>query len=489
VTTTGSDLPQSDVSGSERRRIVSMHVFKGHGPTDVNLHARAPFGWWPAVVLSLVSLLDRLEQSMLAGALPQIQEAFDLSDTQGGMIALFTGVAGVLLFIPAGRIADRMNRKNGLAAVVASWAVLSLGTGLAVGFVMLLAMRTLIGAAGQLNNPAGSSLLADYYPGESRTKVYGIERLVYFLGNPLGIILGGVIAATAGWEWVFAGLVIPGIVISFFCWRLREPYRGTSDRIDAMRADLVSPGDIGIEAVAAHENKNIDDAPPADDRRDVSVWEDVRALFAVPTLRAVYVAQTVLFIGLGCLFYWMPSLFEREFDLAEGAGGAVSGSTGLIGIGLGAFLGIRLGTKYHGVKPGWRIRLGAGGVFLGSVGIIVLVIAPVLPVAALGFGIANVGFMIAIPNFTAAVADLCGSSRRGMAFSVMQLSIGLASAAGPFIVGVASDAIGSLQTAMIVPVLPLLIAGFLAQRAYPGYDRDAEAARLESVEGPSGADA
>jgi MFS family permease len=461
-------------------RVVSMHVFKGRGPSDVRLHARAPFGWWPAVVLSLVSLLDRLEQSMLAGALPEIQEHFGLSDTQGGMIALFTGVAGVVLFIPAGRIADRMNRKNGLALVVASWAVLSLGSGLAVGFVMLLAMRTLIGAAGQLNNPAGSSLLADYYPGESRTKVFGIERLVYFLGNPIGIILGGVIAATAGWQWVFAGLVLPGVVIALLCWLLREPYRGTSDRIDAMRADLVSPGDVAVEAVADHEI----DAPPADDRRDVSVWEDVRALFAVPTLRAVYVAQTVLFIGLGCLFYWMPSLFEREFDLAEGGGGAVSGMTGLVGISIGAFFGIRLGTKHHGVRPGWRIRLGARGVMIGTVGIAVLVLAPVLPVAALGFGIANVGFMIAIPNFTAAVADLCGSARRGMAFSVMQLSIGLASACGPFVVGVVSDAVGSLQTALAVPIIPLLVAGFLAQRAYPGYDRDAAAAVAESTAGP-----
>lgn len=468
--------PTAEGAAGDRDRVVSMHVFRGRGPTDVRLHARAPFGWWPAVVLSLVSLLDRLEQSMLAGALPEIQEHFGLSDTQAGFIALATGVAGVVLFIPAGRIADRMNRKNGLAVVVGSWAVLSLGSGLAVTFAMLLAARTLIGAAGQLNNPAGSSLLADFYPGASRTKVFGIERLVYFLGNPLGVILGGVIAQLFGWRWVFIGLVIPGVVIAIFCWLLREPIRGTSDRIDAMRADLVTPAEVFTEQPVAEAP-----APPEDDRSDTSVWDDVRALLAVPTLRAVYIAQGILFLGLGGLFFWMPSLFKRSFGLEEGAAAGIVGMTGLVFISIGASIGIRLGGKYHGVREGWRIRLGAVGVAIGTGGIVMLGVAPVLPVAILGFGIANAGFMMAIPNFTAAIADLTPASRRGMAFSLMQLTIGLASAGGPQVVGIASDTIGDLQTALAIPVVPLVVAVFLAYRAHSGYERDAAAAIADST--------
>ena len=83
---------------------------------------------------------------------------------------------------------------------------------------------------------------------------------------------------------------------------------------------------------------------------------------------------------------------------------------------------------------------------------------------ALGFLLVNIGFMIAIPNFAAAVADLTSSVRRGMSFSVMQLVIGLASAAGPLLIGVLADLVG-FNGAYGVMVLPLVLAVMLSFKA------------------------
>src|SRR5689334_4404829 len=99
-------------------RLVSLPVFKGRGLTQFRLDSPAPFGWWPAVILSLVSFLDRLEQSVVAGALPDIKEYFHLGNTGAGLIAFLTSAAGVVLFIPAGRIADRTKRTRALAFVL-----------------------------------------------------------------------------------------------------------------------------------------------------------------------------------------------------------------------------------------------------------------------------------------------------------------------------------------------------------------------------------
>jgi MFS family permease len=469
---TVSDPAQQASASSEPSvpRTVELEVFQGRGLQRVHLNRSAPFGWWALVVLALVSLLDRLEQSVLAGALPEIKEHFGIGNTGAGLIATATGIAGVLLFIPAGRIADKMNRTRGLVFVLVSWSVLSIGSGLAVSFAMLLAMRTLIGAAGQLNNPAGSSLMADYYPGQSRTKAYGIERLVYFLGNPIGVIAGGIIAEKFGWEWVFIGLVLPGFVVAGFCWFLKEPVRGVSDRIDAIRAGRP---DIA-ETVAETTQDEVKSSP----------WDDVRLLLKVPTLRALYISQGILYFGLGGLFFFTPTFLHEQFDLAEGAAAGISGSIGLVGVAVGATIGIKIGSKYHGIRPGWRIRTGAVGLAVGTVGVATLAAATVLPVAALGFLVVNIGFMIAIPNFAAGVADLTSSVRRGMSFSVMQLVIGLASAMGPLMIGALADWFG-FNGAYGVMVIPLAVAVYLSYQARTGYDRDVAAAGLVVVGSPT----
>lgn len=440
-------------------RVVEMPVFAGKGLTKVRIGASAPFGWWPAVILSLVSFLDRLEQSVLAGAVVDIKEYFDIGNGAVGLIGTATGIAGIVLFIPAGRIADRTKRTRALAFVLISWSILSIGSGLALSFAMLLAMRTLIGAAGQLNNPAGSSLLGDYYPGQSRTKVFGIERYVYFLANPIGVILGGIIAGVFGWQWVFLGLVIPGFLIAAGCWFLREPIRGTSDRIDAIRAG----------ATVAEVEQSIETAAdgPAE-----SVWVDIRALLAVPTLRAIYACQAALYLGLGGLFFFTPTFYTEVFDVSEEKAGAFAGSIGLVGVSVGVVIGIRLAARYQGVRPGWRLAVAALGLTVGTIGVVILAIATVLPVAMLGFLVANIGFMMAIPNLAAAVADLAGALRRGMGFSVNQLVVGVFSALGPLIIGVLADAVGFNATFGIMAV-PLAVAAVLGYRARGGYDRDA----------------
>lgn len=443
-------------------RTVEMDVYEGRPPIRVLINAAAPFGWWPAVVLALVSFMDRLEQSVLAGAATSIKEHFGIGNFGIGVIAAATSIAGLVLFIPAGRIADRTHRPRALAFVLVSWSLLSIGTGLAVTFAMLVAMRTLIGAAGQLNNPAGSSLLADFYPGATRTKVFAIERYIYFLANPVGVVVGAIVAETYGWQWVFLGLVPPGILVAIACLTLKNPVRGTADRIDALRAgrdDEVV--ETPLEPVVGEEAAS------------VSVWEDVRALWAVPSLRALYLAQGALYWGLGGLFLFTPIFFHDELGVEEAKSGSIAGMIGLVGVTAGVVVGVKLGAKYHGVRPGWRIMTAAIGILIAAVGVGILVVASSVPVAALGFVVVNFGLMMAMPNLLAAVADVCGAARRGMGFSVNQMVVGV-SALAPLYVGFTSEKLGFAFTyASMIP--PFLIAIVLLVRARHAYERDVQA--------------
>ena len=144
--------------------VVEVKAFRGRAPVMVDLDKAAPFGWWAAIVIALVAFVDRVEVNLIAGALPQIQDHFGFSDTWAGAIPTAAAVAGAILVLPAGRLADRGPRVLTIAVVVLIWALCSVGSGLATSFMMFFVIRVMIGGAGQLYNPPASSLLADYYP-------------------------------------------------------------------------------------------------------------------------------------------------------------------------------------------------------------------------------------------------------------------------------------------------------------------------------------
>jgi MFS family permease len=279
-----------------------------------------------------------------------------------------------------------------------------------------------------------------------------------------------VIAEAFGWQWVFIGLVLPGLLVALACWFMREPYRGLSERVDGVRE-----GRVSVETAA-------EPPPVVEGGKAVgnSVWDDLRVLWRVPALRALYICTAVLFFGLGGLFYFTPTFFKEEFGVDTDRAAAISGSIGMVGILVGATLGIRYGGKYVGVRDGWRMTVGSVGLGIGAVGVLILALSQALPVAIAGFLIVNLGFMIAIPNLAAAVADLSGAVMRGMGFSVNQLVVGF-SALGPLMIGVAADLVSfNFAYALFVP--PLAVAAFLGFRAHRGYDRDVEAAERASLE-------
>ena len=449
-----------------------MACFEGKPARSVRVMAAAPFGWWPAIVLSLVALVDRVEQTILAGALPAIKAEFGLSNTQAGALATGTAIAGAVLLFVVARIASQVNRTRWLVWVILAWSLLSLGSGLAVSFLMLLAMRTLLGAAGAFNNPLAGSLLGDYYPRAGRSRAYGIDRLAYYLGNPIGVALGAWVAAAFGWRAAFFAMIIPGLLVALFLLLLKEPLRGISDRIDAIRATT----DPAIRARLQDDKSTVTNKDEFVRFRlfDRGIWDDFRTLGRVPTLRAVYLSQAALFFGLGGIFFFATDLFTTEYGIdLEKAGGLAAGVGGT-GIIIGFGIGLALGDRYQGIVRGWRILLGSIGLAIGAVATLFFGLGLPLVPTVVAYGLLNVGFSLSIPSITAATSDLCGPNLRGQAFALTALVAAGASAAGPLIIGALADAFGSIQTAFLFPVAPLVLAVALGLRARRTYDADAD---------------
>jgi MFS transporter, Spinster family, sphingosine-1-phosphate transporter len=190
-----------------------------------------------------ISLLDRQILAILA---PAIKADLEVGDAEMGLLygtvfALFYA----LFSLPLGRLADGWLRGRLLAISIAFWSAATALGGLANGFATLVLARLGVGIGEAAAQPAGTSLLYDYWPRRRRGFVMAVLASAIALGLGGSLVLGGVAAAdwdaafasgTAplglrGWQFAFLVASIPGFVLAGFMWFLREPERGGMDAI------------------------------------------------------------------------------------------------------------------------------------------------------------------------------------------------------------------------------------------------------------------
>lgn len=226
--------PAPNVAQPESR-VIEIQAYAQGPPTQVDIAKGAPFGWWPAIIIALAAFIDRAEGAVTLGAAASLQEEFGFNDAFLGVLASAPIVASLLLVIPAGRLADRVKRKNMLVVVMCMWGVCTLGAGAAVSLAMFTTFRILLGAATPLNIPPSSSLLGDFYPRKSRTKAFGLLRALENIGLPVGTLVGAVVGGLVGWRVAFFVVAIPALILAaILALTLREPRRGVGDEISSL---------------------------------------------------------------------------------------------------------------------------------------------------------------------------------------------------------------------------------------------------------------
>jgi DHA1 family multidrug resistance protein-like MFS transporter len=124
--------------------------------------------------------------------------------TLGGVAFSVTGIAGILAVPFLGRRSDRIGYRTTLLICLAGAALFTLPQALPLGYKAFVAERFGLGlfVGGVL--PAANALIGKLTDPAQRGTTYGLISSAYFVGNTLGPITGGVVAATAGLHWVFA---------------------------------------------------------------------------------------------------------------------------------------------------------------------------------------------------------------------------------------------------------------------------------------------
>jgi MFS family permease len=122
------------------------------------------YGRGPVVLLALVAFIDSVDRGILPGVLTLVQDDLGFSDSQAGFLGSIAVLMSFVVTIPAGYMADRLRRTRVIALCLATWGGISALNATVRNYWQFLAVRAALGAGETIDNPASSSLMADYYP-------------------------------------------------------------------------------------------------------------------------------------------------------------------------------------------------------------------------------------------------------------------------------------------------------------------------------------
>jgi len=157
----------------------------------------------------------------------QLERAFGIGNTQLGLLTTVTALVAAIACLPFGVLADRAKRVRLLSWAVAGGAVCMLASGLAHGYVMLLATRFALGAVTAASGPIVTSLTGDLFPAQDRSRIFGMVLTGELVGTGIGLVVSAELGAFAGWRAPLLVLALPNAVLAVMLWRLLpEPARG-----------------------------------------------------------------------------------------------------------------------------------------------------------------------------------------------------------------------------------------------------------------------
>ncbi|PZG03494.1 MFS transporter [Nonomuraea aridisoli] len=158
-------------------------------------------------VLSLLGtafFMTILDGTSLMAALPAIERDLEPSGPaiQWAVTAYALAFSGLLLL--SGRAADMLGRRKVFLAGMVLRMVSSLLCGLAPSLGALAGARALQGISAAIIAPAALSMVVNAFAeGPERNRALGVWGGLGGLGATAGLLLGGVITDTLGWQWIF----------------------------------------------------------------------------------------------------------------------------------------------------------------------------------------------------------------------------------------------------------------------------------------------
>ncbi|KAK0105301.1 hypothetical protein ONS95_004316 [Cadophora gregata] len=282
--------------------------------------------WVNICTISVISFIVPLVSSMLAPGVELITIEFN---TTSKSFATFVVSIFVLGFAVGSLILPPLSELYGRTVVYHVTNILLLTFTIMCALSQnpgtLLVARFLSGFVGVATITIGSGTIADIMPRQKRGKAVSIWSVGTILGPMVGPVIGGYVAQTLGWRWVFwsISIVIGAVTILAFI-VLRETYPPVLLERKATKLRKATGNPIYKSKLAAKLTKS--------EHFKTSIFRPLKLLtcFPIVTIMCTYVA--VLYGTLYLLFATYSFVFKEEYGFSTSATGLVflAGGVGTI---------------------------------------------------------------------------------------------------------------------------------------------------------------
>ncbi len=335
---------------------------------------KTPYGLKPALTLVFIGFFQAFDNATFGLAQPEIARELKISIPAMVTISAIVGSFTIFAAIGVGWYADRHKRVPFVSIGTILSGVFSILTGRATSLFSLSVPRVIDDVSELTSSVPRFSLLADYYPPDSRGKVFAMLGTLNRIPHFLTPAVAGFMVLTFGWRTTLVALGAPLVVIGVLAqFLLREPVRGYFER---------------KEMGAAEDVANKEEEPK-------SFGESWRTIWAVRTLRRMFVAQILTTAGAAVGFGYFGFFLAERYGLNPLQRGLISYPATFAGL-AGGFLGGGLIDYFMRRNPGRVLTIiGLFGV-INAFGLVGIAFGPPLAVligffALTAFGSALVG--------------------------------------------------------------------------------------------------
>jgi MFS family permease len=322
-------------------------------------------------VIIASSLMGVMGVSLISPVLPELRDAFAVSDAQVGLVITAFSLPGIFLTPFIGLAADRIGRKRVLVPLLVLFGLSGAAIAFTTDFLVVLGLRALQGIGATALVMLAVTLIGDIYEGAQLTALIGVNGSMIGVGAAFFPLVGGTLAEIA-WNVPF---LVYGVGVL-----------------------------VGLIAVVVVQE------PARDEAADVRTYFGrMVAISQVPKALAIFGALlAAVFLFYGALITALPLLLSDEFGLSPGTIGpilaVISVTEATIASQYGRVAQIRTGPEL--VALGF-VAYGSGFLLLWITSSIEVIV-----VALLAFG---VGFGVIFPSIDATlITDISEDLRAGV---------------------------------------------------------------------------
>lgn len=168
-------------------------------------------------------LIDYIDRLVITLALPAIGSEFHLDNTAKGLIIGVFFLAYAFMQVPGGLLADRVGAKRAMVWAMVIWSLFTAVTGLVTGFIMLLIVRFVFGAAEGIFPAASMKAITERTTPENRMTANGVMMSSNALGAAIAPLLAAPMIMAVGWRHAFFYVAGAGVIIAVLVWRWLPP--------------------------------------------------------------------------------------------------------------------------------------------------------------------------------------------------------------------------------------------------------------------------